>query len=334
MTIKDIGEFGLISRLASRCGDNLPEGVTGIGDDCAIIPGPQNTQYAISTDLLVEGVHFVTKEIGGYELGHKSLAVNLSDLAAAGAMPCGAFLSLALPEDTDTDFIDSFAEGFKALGKQFDCPLLGGDTTLSKSGITINVCVIGVRSQLYEISRDNAQIGDIICVTGSLGDSGAGLDYILHPEWKRDEMANAFIYHHHHPYPRIWAGKFLAQSGCVHAMMDLSDGLASDIKHILARSGVSAEIELENLPASLNLRCKYGSQPSKMYHYMLHGGEDYELLLTVDAKHFADLKAKYQPKFGWLSAIGRIIKGDPQHVRYIENGIDTTPIGSPWEHFC
>ena len=335
MKIKDIGEFGFISRLASRCGNALPEGVTGIGDDCAIIPAAGNTEYAVSTDLLIEGVHFVTKEIGGYGLGYKSLAVNLSDLAAAGATPCGAFLSMALPEDTDTDFLDAFADGFNDLGKRFGCPLLGGDTTLSKSGITINVCVIGVRDKRNRISRANSQVGDIICVTGALGDSGAGLQYILHPEMERDATAISLVNRHHHPEPRIEEGKFLAASGYVHSMMDLSDGLASDIKHILSRSGVSADVELENLPTSHLLQEKYDTQPSQLYHYALHGGEDYELLLTVDAKHFADLNVDYQKKFGRpLHAVGRITNGDPQHVNYIENGFGTVPTGSPWEHFC
>ncbi|MCR5454232.1 MAG: thiamine-phosphate kinase [Bacteroidales bacterium] len=335
MNIKDIGEFGFISRLASRCSQKLCDGYTGIGDDCAIIPGPHGSQYAISTDLLIEGVHFVTKEIGGYGLGYKSLAANLSDLAAAGATPCGAFMSIALPEDTNTVFLDSFADGFNALGQKYGCPLLGGDTTLSKSGITVNICIIGIRDKGTNISRANSQIGDIICVTGDLGDSGAGLEYILNPEWNRDEVATSLIKRHHYPEPRIEEGKYLAESKYVHSMMDLSDGLASDIKHILERSGVSAEIELENLPTSQLLQQKYGSQPSKLYHYALHGGEDYELLLTVDAKHFADLNVNYKKRFGKsLHAVGRITHGDPQHVQYIENGFGTMPLGSPWAHFC
>lgn len=335
MKIKDIGEFGFISRLAARCGEKLPEGFTGIGDDCAIIPGPQGFQYAISTDLLIEGVHFVTKEIGGYGLGHKSLAVNLSDLAAAGATPCGAFMSIALPENTDTDFLNDFVDGFHALGKKYGCPLLGGDTTLSKSGITVNVCVIGIRPDNTNISRARSQNGDIICVTGALGDSGAGLQYILHPEWERDATAAKLIKRHHFPEPCIEEGIFLAGNEQVHSMMDISDGLASDIKHILERSGVSAEIELENLPTSPLLQQKYGNQPSQIYHYALHGGEDYELLLTVDAKYFADIAIQYAKKFGKkLYPVGRITNGDPQHVQYIENGIGAMPTGSPWEHFC
>jgi thiamine-monophosphate kinase len=335
MKIKDIGEFGFISRLASRCHQTLPEGVVGIGDDCAIIPAPDGRQYAISTDLLVEGVHFLTSEISGNDLGYKALAVNLSDLAAAGAEPCGAFMSMALPEDADVDFLDSFADGFNGLAQQFHCPLLGGDTTLSKQGIIINICVIGIRDGNITVSRANSQPGDIVCVTGALGDSGAGLEYILAPDKERDSTANALIRRHLHPTSRIEEGKFLARCKYVHSMMDLSDGLASDIKHILERSGVSADIELDKLPTSPLLQQKYGNSPSKLYHYALHGGEDYELLVTVDSKHFADLNVEYQKRFGTaLYAVGRIVCGDPQHVNYIENGFGTMPIGSSWEHFC
>ena len=335
MKIKDIGEFGFISRLASRCQQALPEGFTGIGDDCAIIPAPDGKQYAISTDLLLEGVHFLTNDIGGYELGYKSLAVNLSDLAAAGATPCGAFLSMALPENTDMDYLDKFADGFNTLGQQYGCPLLGGDTTLSKHGITINVCVVGIRDNGVNVSRANSQVGDVVCVTGALGDSGAGLEYILNPMALRDDTAETLIKRHYQPTPRIKEGVFLAKSQYVHSMMDISDGLASDIKHILERSGVSAEIQLDKLPTSPSLQKKFGSQPSKIYHYALHGGEDYELLLTVNPKHFADLNVQYNKMFGTaLYAVGSIVNGDPQHVNYIENGFGTMPMGTPWEHFC
>lgn len=335
MSIKDIGEFGIISRLANSCAMPLPEGFTGIGDDCAIIPGPGDLEYAISTDLLVEGVHFVTKETPGLQLGVKSLAVNLSDLAAAGAQPCGAFLSMALPENTDIDFIDQFAKGFNTMASRYDCPLLGGDTTRSMSGIVINICVIGSRSKGINTSRANSQPGDVICVTGCLGDSGAGLEYILNPDLPRDSTALKLIERHNTPTPRIKEGQLLAKSKYVHSMMDISDGIASDIKHIMERSNVSAEIELEKLPFGDLLQEKYGSQPSQMYHYALHGGEDYELLLTVDSRHFADLNAEYKKHFGTsLHAVGRITTGDTERVNYIENGFGTTPLGSPWAHFC
>ncbi len=333
--IKDIGEFGLIRRIGELTSHSLPSGFTGIGDDCAIIPGSLGAQYAVSTDLLVEGVHFVKSEIGGRDLGYKSLAVNLSDLAAAGATPCGAFLSLALPEDTDVEFVDEFSKGFDEISKAYGCPLLGGDTTGSKSGIVVNVCVIGHRGKNATVSRSGSKPGDIICVTGALGDSGAGLEYVLNPALERDEIAVELIKRHHRPVPRVEEGKFLAQRPEAHSMMDISDGVASDLPHILERSSVSAEVELENLPVSDLLQNKYGSQPSKLYHYALHGGEDYELLLTVDSRYYADLSAGFEKKFGKpLCAIGRIVAGDECKARYIENGFGMMPGGAPWSHFC
>jgi thiamine-monophosphate kinase len=334
MNINDIGEFGFIRRIMDRYKQNIPEDFAGIGDDCAIISGLNNGEYAISTDMLVEGTHFVVSQIGPYALGRKSLSVNLSDLAAAGAVPCGVFLSLGIPDGTSLHFLDRFMDGFMEYSQKFSCPLLGGDTTMSKLGLVINVTVVGKRIEQRRISRAGALPGDVICVTGVLGDSGAGLDFVLHPDRPRSEAALQLVERHHNPYPRVEEGIYLASMPYVHAMMDISDGVASDLKHILSRSQVSATIFTEKLPISDTLRQEFGSQPSKIVGYALNGGEDYELLLTVASAHFADLSAAFRRKFGIaLHAIGNISNNPEHKVFYVENGANVNSIGVGWNHF-
>ena len=220
MKLKDLGEFGLIERFSEKYfSESLSDGFLGIGDDCAVIPA-LGGDFLVSTDLLTENVHFIKDEIGGEMLGKKSLAVNLSDLAASGATPVASFLSIAIPPETDTEFLDLFFKGYAFWSKKFNCPLLGGDTTKSAGGLTINVTVIGKAKN--KKLRSGAKPGDVICVTGFLGDSAAGLEFVIDPKKKRDKNAEYFISRHHNPEPRISEGKFLADFQSVHAMMDIS----------------------------------------------------------------------------------------------------------------
>lgn len=257
-----------------------PEGVRGIGDDCAVIPRNDGMDTLVSTDLLTGGVHFLQGHIPPRDLGWKAAAVNLSDIAAMGGKPVGTFLSLALPKDCDEGFIAQMMEGYADASRHYGTPLLGGDTCASTGALTLNVTVLGECPHGKALLRTSAQPGDAICVTGTLGDSAAGLKAIQ-DRLPQTALTQALVHRHYHPLPRIEEGLQLAACEGAGAAMDLSDGLASDLRHILKASGCGAVIDVKALPLSPELRefCReYGADPLEL---ALCGGEDYELLFTL-----------------------------------------------------
>ncbi|MBP5721838.1 MAG: thiamine-phosphate kinase, partial [Bacteroidales bacterium] len=171
------GEFELIEWIKGQF--EVPEGILSIGDDCAVLPQATGMETLVTTDMLVEGVHFLLEDIDPYSLGWKSAAVNISDIAGMGGRPVGTFLSTALPKDLDDEFLKGFIRGYKDMSDRFGCPLLGGDTTASKDKLCISVTVLGECEAGRSRKRSAAQPGDLICVTGPLGDSAAGLKVVL-----------------------------------------------------------------------------------------------------------------------------------------------------------
>lgn len=298
MNISDIGEFGLIQEI--RKGIILPSDIVGIGDDCAIIPQREGIETLVSTDMLIEGTHFLMNAITPYDLGWKSAAANISDIAAMGGECVGSFLSFALPETIDKEWLDAFFRGYNDLSGRFNCPLLGGDTTYSHIGLCINVTVIGKSTLGRSVRRSNACDGDLICVTGELGDSAGGLKVILE-NCVRDKTAEYLVDRHYKPLPRINEGQHIARAGA-NAMMDISDGIGSDLLHILHSSGAGAEIETESIPISLELLRKCAQTGWDPLELAISGGEDYELLFTISEKDAQNLDLAYY-------VIGRITSG-------------------------
>ncbi|NLZ19241.1 MAG: thiamine-phosphate kinase [Bacteroidales bacterium] len=276
-TLADLGEFGLIGQIRRRF--PAPEGVTGIGDDCAVLPQKSGLESLVSTDMLVEGTHFLRDGISPYDLGWKSAAVNLSDIAAMGGKPMATFLSLALPADLSETWINAFLDGYAELSGRFDVPLLGGDTTASPDRICINVTVLGESPYGRSRLRSAAVVDDLICVTGPLGDSAAGLKAIL-TGLERDADASTLIDRYCRPVPRVAEGQELRLNLGVHAMMDISDGIGSDLQHILDASEVSAQIDRSAIPLSLALKRVCARQGWDPLALAIGGGEDYELLFT------------------------------------------------------
>jgi len=183
LKIEDLGEFGFIARFSPDFVKNLPPAVLGIGDDCAVLPWKDRKKLLITTDLLVEGVHFLSQRISPADLGYKSLAVNLSDIAAMGGRPRWAFLSMAIRPGMAISSLDEFFRGWKQLGRRAGVHLLGGDTTRSKDGLVINVVVAGEADKKYIKYRSTARPGQVVAVTGNLGDSAGGLKLILEKCW-------------------------------------------------------------------------------------------------------------------------------------------------------
>ncbi|VVE52605.1 Thiamine-monophosphate kinase [Pandoraea iniqua] len=269
-----LSEFSLIDRFfagATRQGDQV---TLGIGDDCALLRPPTGEQLAISTDMLVEGRHFFP-DVDPRALGHKTLAVNLSDLAAMGAKPLGFTLALALP-DSDPAWLGPFAEGLAALADRYDCPLIGGDTTRGPRNLCVTV--FGAVPGAHALRRDAAQPGDDIWVSGTLGDARLALG-VLRGEWTLDDASfDRVRCAMDWPEPQIALG--MALRGVARAALDVSDGLLGDLGHILKRSGVGARLNVDALPRSPELAAQ--SQAIQRL-CTLAGGDDYQLCFCADS---------------------------------------------------
>jgi thiamine-monophosphate kinase len=308
VNLSDLGEFGFLHHMAPKFLTKMPQGVEGIGNDCAVIPYSHDLSYLVTTDLLNENIHFIKEKIPPQELGYKALAVNLSDIAAMGGNPRYAFLALGMPPDTSLDWMDAFLEGFRQLAVQTDVLLLGGDTTKADC-ITLNVMIIGVIETAKIKRRSRASIGDLICCTGYLGDSGGGLKFLLE-NLPQDPSSISLIQAHNLPKPHLEEGAWLASQPGVHAMMDISDGLASDIKRIMELSHCGAHIEVDQLPLSPDLL-----HASKRFHWSpeniaLTAGEDYCLLTTIDPQACSLIQEAYWKRFHRpLYRIGVILSG-------------------------
>ena len=309
--LSDLGEFGLIGRIRERF--PAPEGVTGIGDDCAVIPQRSGRDTLVSTDMLIEGTHFLRRDIPPYRLGWKSAAVNISDIAAMGGQPTATFLSVALPADLETGWMEEFLRGYADISRRFGVALLGGDTTASPDRICLNVAVLGECPSGAARLRSAARDGDLVCVTGSLGDSAGGLKAILE-DVERDADVQALIDRHYLPLPRVAEGLRLAATPGVHAMMDISDGIGSDLKHILEASGLGAVIDVPSLPLSPALQRVCARQGWDAAALAIGGGEDYELLFTctpeaersLDVPHTVIGVIRDLPDIEWRGAKGPV----------------------------
>ncbi|MBC8120186.1 MAG: thiamine-phosphate kinase [Burkholderiaceae bacterium] len=296
-----MSEFALIERYFRRSEPTGGLVSVGIGDDCALLTPDAGQQWAVSTDTLVEGVHFFP-EVNPATLGHKALAVNLSDLAACGATPRCFFLAIALPR-VDQAWLDAFSRGLHALADAYRCVLAGGDTTRSTAGVTITITAIGTVPSSHALLRSGARSGDDIWVSGELGDAALGLAL------RRDELklspleAEQVLARLEKPAPRVHLGERLRQIAT--SAIDVSDGLAGDLPHILRASGVGAVVEWPQIPRSWVLQ----QQPIQMQQRCaLGGGDDYELLFTAPIARRADVMraAADGPDPIAVSRIGRI----------------------------
>ncbi len=307
-------EFGFIDKICARFAELPLNGFEGIGDDCAVLPVADGDALLFTADLLNEGVHFLRRATSARELGGKALAVNLSDIAAMGGRPVATLLSLALPPDAGETWAEEFMEGYRTLSERYGVALVGGDTTRSGQGITINVTAIG-RAPLSCIKRRSAaRPGDVLFTTGALGASGAGLRDLL-----AGRLDTPAAVEHRNPRPQVEEGLWLGMRREVHAMMDLSDGLASDLKHILDRSGVGAEVLLERVPVAEGSDLQTAAC----------GGEDYKLLLTADAEGAGQLADEFLKRFGSpLHPLGRIT--DTRELVWLQNG---NPVPLDWHGF-
>lgn len=297
-----MGEFELIRRHFQRTGVVAPGNVVlGVGDDCALLQPAPGHQLAISTDMLVEGRHFFA-DVGPEALGHKALAVNLSDLAAMGARPLGFTLALSLPRADDA-WLAAFARGLFALADAHACPLVGGDTT--RGPLNLCITVFGEVAPGRALRRDAARPGDDIYVSGRTGEARLALEWLLGTPWARagvgPELPAELRARLERPTPRLALGQALA--GVAHAALDLSDGLTGDLGHILAASDVGADIALADLPVAPVLAALADAERQTC---LLSGGDDYELLFTAPVSARDAVRAAAQASDTAVARIGTI----------------------------
>jgi thiamine-monophosphate kinase len=289
-----LGEFDLITRYFSRSTARR-DVLLGVGDDAALLDVPADRVLVAATDTLVEGRHFLP-DAPADSIGHQSLAVNLSDLAAMGAEPAWALLSLSLPA-VDEDWLDGFAAGLYSLAERYGVALVGGDTVRGPRVITITA--LGFIERGRALRRDGARAGDLLYVSGSPGEAAAGLEALR--RGKARAPANPLARRYFYAEPRVSLGRALV--GKATAAMDVSDGLLGDLGKLCAASGVGASVELERLPVSDALALEH--PPGDCERFVLAGGDDYELLFTLPAANAGALEATLAPVCT-VHRIGRI----------------------------
>ncbi len=323
-----LGELGLIETIRRRVGEPGGAWLRGIGDDAAVLRPPSGADLVWTADALVEDVHFRWRTTDARSLGHKALAVNLSDLNAMGAKPLGFLLTLGLPGATDPAALDAFLRGLLASARRFGCPLVGGDT-VSAPLWSLSVSAVGSVHRGAALRRGGARAGDRILVTGTLGAAALGLE-LLEAGPLRGPGQRRFAACHLRPQPPLSVGPKLARSGLATAAVDLSDGLERDLSHVLRESGVGAEIWLDALPLPRGLRDlsrERGLDPESL---AVAGGEDYELLFSVRSR--APLSSVLARRLGCrVTEIGVVRHG--RGIRFLRAGKRIRGGFSGYEHF-
>jgi thiamine-monophosphate kinase len=318
-------EFDLIAILRDRCAVARADVQLGIGDDAAVLAPPAGHELVVATDTLVAGVHFV-QSTRPEDIGWKALAVNLSDLAAMGATPAWALLALTLPE-ADSAFVERFADGFGELAAQHHVALVGGDTT--RGALTISVTALGFAPPGQALRRDGARAGDLVFVTGTLGDAAAGLRCLDRNSGAASPARDTLIARLDRPTPRVAAGVVLR--GIASACIDISDGLLADLGHVAARSGVGIEVTAATLPASSAL-LQSVDEPARLA-LQATGGDDYELAFTLAAENAAAVARDLARLGCGATRIGRVVDGSG--VRLLDDaGGEIVLAQHGWEHFA
>jgi len=335
MRITDIGgEQGLIERIAKNfavgAGDNL---ALGIGDDAALIDIPGGVQLVCTTDMLVEGVHFRSDWSDPYSVGWKAAAVNLSDIAAMGADPTYAFLSIGFTPDTSLEHLDRIFDGFVDCLTRYESRLAGGDTNSDPERMVLSVTQLGTIRRGDALRRDAARVGDILLVTGSLGGSAAGLALLTECGVARAEKIDKdLVTLHRRPQPRIVAARAAVATGKVRSAMDLSDGLLIDARKLCAACGAGLRIDTASLPIADSVRRAAAQIDRDPIQLALTGGEDYELLMAVDPAAVDDVVKALGDVGVPLTPVGEIVRAGCRVVA--PNGEDDLEIAvAGWDHF-
>ncbi len=337
LTVREMGEFGLIAALEAA----LPPGVRGsheltigIGDDCAVWQPPEGSAVVITTDSLVETIHFRIGWTDWERLGHKALAVNLSDIASMGAAPGLAVITLALRGSERVSDLEALYAGIGSLALATETLIAGGDIVSSPGVTSLHVTLLGSAPGGKVLTRAGAQPGDLIGVSGQLGSSAAGLRLLQAGGMnarRRAAAAEKLIDIHLRPHPQLALGKALLDSGAS-AAMDLSDGLFGDLPKVLTASGARARLVSESIPVSDDVRALF---PDDWFHFATRGGEDYQLLFTAPPARWSAIEAAAKLAGAPVTRIGEILEADEDAPQMLlsSDGIDRPIRPGAYDHF-
>ncbi len=329
MNLRDLGERALIERIRRRLGGPGEGVIVGIGDDAAAFtPSPGRVLLA-TTDMLVEGVDWERRYASPREVGWKALAINLSDIAAMGGIPRHALVSLGLPEATSLEEVEELYEGLVALAERYKVQIIGGDTGAAPV-LTLSITLIGEVEPARLVRRSGAQAGDLLAVTGVLGASAAGLGILSQSEGDSAEWKE-IIQAHLTPTPRVSEGVMLARLG-VHAMIDLSDGLATDLGHLCRSSGVGGRVWLPRLPIPEPVTRAAALLDLDPWRLAVSGGEDFELLFAAPAREMPSILTALGGETGTMGTIiGEVVAED--ELVFLDREGQPVPMGPGFEHF-
>jgi thiamine-monophosphate kinase len=334
MEIGGIGEFSLIASIRRRMeGRYPPEVALGIGDDCAVLQPQADMEWVITTDTQVENVHFRRAWLTPYQIGWRTMAVNLSDIAAMGAQPFGALAALTLPAATEAAFFDQLLDGLCDLGLRLNCPLIGGNLARDPDHLSLTLTVLGRVPRGNAVLRGGARPGDEIWVSGQLGGSAAGLRTFLQTIPVADAVCMALRQRYAQPQPRVREAIFLRASGHLTSMIDLSDGLAGDLGHLCKESGTGAQIVADALPLEGGVREVAMALGEDPMDYALRGGEDFELCYTALPGALAPLRDEFRGQFGIdLTRVG--VMTSERSLRLVHTDGSQTPLSpQAFDHF-
>lgn len=302
-------ERDLIERIRLLVGPGSEDLLQGIGDDCAVIEKTEETVWLLTMDTLIESVHFDCSWHPPVKLGRKAVSVNVSDIAAMGGKPVFVLLSLGLPVGFDEQWLGGFSEGLISACRDYGCLLIGGDTVCSPDRVALTLTVIGEMKKDRVLYRHGAKVGDTVWVSGPLGCAAAGLDLFRSGKIPDIPELHPLLDAHLDPHAQVELAALLARSGLVHAMMDLSDGLATDLSHLCKQSNVGARIIADRLPGHSILTAAADVLKQDRLGWMISGGEDYELLFTAspaDSEKLLQLTAEHDCT---IYPVGTIIDG-------------------------
>ncbi|WP_026370605.1 thiamine-phosphate kinase [Kallotenue papyrolyticum] len=335
MRIAELGEFGLIDRLQRLVAGHDPDVVVGIGDDVAVLRTDGERLLLATVDAQVETVHFLRRISSAEQIGWRALAVNLSDIAAMGGRPRWALVSLALPADSELAWVEALYSGLGQAARTAGVSIVGGNLTRCDGPIMIDITVLGEVARDLLLTRAGARPGDRILVTGALGEAAAGLRLALRPELELDAAARAALLARYlMPQPRLAEAAIIAAARQATAMIDLSDGLSSDIGHICRCSGVGARIDAARLPISAATEAVARQQGLPAWELALNGGEDYELCFTAPPQYAAALAEAVCAATGTpVRDVGEILPAERGQLLILPDGTQRPLAAGGWNHF-
>ncbi len=330
MKLSELGEFGLIERIKARSRSAGADIVVGIGDDCAVIRRGE-TLEVLTTDCLVEGSHFQKGWLSMKDIGWKAIAVNVSDVAAMGGVPSYALITLFLPDDLTTGEIDDLYEGMEECAKQYGVGIVGGDIVRIQGPFAISVVLSGICERDEITLRSGARVGDLVVVTGTLGEAAIGMEILKKGKQKLGEALMQSLARFRRPEPRLKASRAILEMQ-PSSMIDVSDGLLSDLWHLLEASGVGARLDAEKIPVGEGVLEYCSGNRQEALSVALSGGEDYELLFTL-RPHLADKIAEIEKKAEIrLTVIGEITQKE-KGVKLATSSGETALQCEGFDHF-